>query len=392
MGDRQGLLGPADVRELAARLGIRPTKTLGQNFVIDANTVRRIVRAADLGPDDVVIEVGPGLGSLTLALLPEARRVVAVEIDPVLAAELPATAAAREPALADRLEVVRADAMKITELPGPAPTALVANLPYNVAVPVVLHLLDVLPSLRSALVMVQAEVADRMVAAPGSKIYGVPSVKLAWYGEARRAGPVGRAVFWPVPNVDSGLVAFTRRDPPASAASREQVFAVVDAAFAQRRKTLRAALAGWAGSAAEAERALRAAGVDPRARGEALDVAAFARIAEYGPSIVGDGAPGAPAASAGPGTDPGTAGSHGASHGTGAGASGSGGTDAGAMDTEESEGDGEGAFADGAGGDRAGPDGARLPARRGAGGPAAAGGDGAGGGGRPGRDGGGGVQ
>ncbi|SFN91459.1 dimethyladenosine transferase [Actinomadura madurae] len=288
VGDTRGLLGPADVRELAGRLGIRPTKTLGQNFVIDANTVRRIVRAADLAPDDVVIEVGPGLGSLTLALLPAARRVVAVEIDPALAAELPATAAAREPGLAERLEVVRADAMRIAEVPGPPPTALVANLPYNVAVPVVLHLLAVLPSLRTALVMVQAEVADRMTAAPGSRIYGVPSVKLAWYGTARRAGPVGRAVFWPAPNVDSGLVAFTRGDPPPTAASREEVFAVVDAAFAQRRKTLRAALAGWAGSAPAAEEALRAAGVDPRARGEALDVAAFARIAEYGPSRRGD--------------------------------------------------------------------------------------------------------
>ncbi|MES9608015.1 MULTISPECIES: 16S rRNA (adenine(1518)-N(6)/adenine(1519)-N(6))-dimethyltransferase RsmA [Actinomadura] len=288
MGDTRGLLGPADVRELAGRLGIRPTKTLGQNFVIDANTVRRIVRAAELDPGDVVIEVGPGLGSLTLALLPRVRRVVAVEIDPVLAAELPATAAAREPDLAERLEVVRADAMRIAELPGPAPTALVANLPYNVAVPVVLHLLATLPSLRSALVMVQAEVADRMAAAPGSKIYGVPSVKLAWYGEARRAGAVGRAVFWPAPNVDSGLVAFTRRDPPPTGATREEVFAVVDAAFAQRRKTLRAALAGWAGSAPAAEEALRAAGVDPRTRGEALDVAAFARIAEYGPSRRGD--------------------------------------------------------------------------------------------------------
>ncbi|SNR49675.1 16S rRNA (adenine(1518)-N(6)/adenine(1519)-N(6))-dimethyltransferase RsmA [Actinomadura mexicana] len=288
MGDTRGLLGPADVRELAGRLGIRPTKTLGQNFVIDANTVRRIVRAARLDPGDVVIEVGPGLGSLTLALLPQVRRVVAVEIDPALAAELPATAAAREPDLAGRLEVVRADAMRITQVPGPAPTALVANLPYNVAVPVVLHLLATLPSLRSALVMVQAEVADRMVAAPGSKIYGVPSVKLAWYGDARRAGSVGRAVFWPAPNVDSGLVAFTRREPPPTGASRREVFAVVDAAFAQRRKTLRAALAGWAGSAAAAEEALRAADVDPRARGEALNVAAFARIAEYGPSRRGD--------------------------------------------------------------------------------------------------------
>ncbi|WP_396449669.1 16S rRNA (adenine(1518)-N(6)/adenine(1519)-N(6))-dimethyltransferase RsmA [Actinomadura sp.] len=291
MGETRGLLGPADVRELAARLGIRPTKTLGQNFVIDANTVRRIVRAAGPSPDDVVIEVGPGLGSLTLALLPEVRRVVAVEIDPALAAELPATVAARAPGLAERLEVVRADAMKLADVPGPAPTALVANLPYNVAVPVVLHLLAALPSLRTALVMVQAEVADRMTAAPGSKIYGVPSVKLAWYGEARRAGAVGRAVFWPAPNVDSGLVAFTRREPPPTAASREEVFAVVDAAFAQRRKTLRAALAGWAGSAAAAEEALRAAGVDPRARGEALDVAAFARIAEYGPSRRGGRSP-----------------------------------------------------------------------------------------------------
>ena len=291
MGETRGLLGPADVRELAARLGIRPTKTLGQNFVIDANTVRRIVRAAGPSPDDVVIEVGPGLGSLTLALLPEVRRVVAVEIDPALAAELPATVAARAPGLAERLEVVRADAMKLADVPGPAPTALVANLPYNVAVPVVLHLLAALPSLRTALVMVQAEVADRMTAAPGSKIYGVPSVKLAWYGEARRAGAVGRAVFWPAPNVDSGLVAFTRREPPPTAASREEVFAVVDAAFAQRRKPLRAALAGWAGSAAAAEEALRAAGVDPRARGEALDVAAFARIAEYGPSRRGGRSP-----------------------------------------------------------------------------------------------------
>ncbi|MFG2244537.1 16S rRNA (adenine(1518)-N(6)/adenine(1519)-N(6))-dimethyltransferase RsmA [Spirillospora sp. NPDC048823] len=285
MGETSSLLGPADVRELAERLGIRPTKTLGQNFVIDANTVRRIVRAAGLSPGDVVIEVGPGLGSLTLALLPAVRRVVAVEIDAALAAELPATAEARAPGLAARLEVVHADAMKITHLPGPEPTALVANLPYNVAVPVVLHLLATLPSLRSALVMVQAEVADRMVAPPGGRIYGVPSVKLAWFGAARRAGAVGRAVFWPAPNVDSGLVAFTRREPPTTTATREQVFAVIDAAFGQRRKTLRAALAGWAGSPAAAEEALRAAGVDPRARGEALDVAAFARIAEYGPSV-----------------------------------------------------------------------------------------------------------
>ncbi len=273
-----GLLGPAEVRDLAARLGIRPRKTLGQNFLHDANTVRRIVRTAGLAADDVVLEVGPGLGSLTLGLLPAAASVVAVEIDPVLAAALPSTVDSRLPGYAERLCVLTADALALAEVPDPQPTALVANLPYNVAVPVVLRLLARLPGLRHGLVMVQAEVADRLTAPPGSRVYGVPSVKLAWYAGARRAGPVPRAVFWPVPNVDSGLVAFTRREPPA-AVDRAEVFAVVDAAFAQRRKTLRAALAGWAGSPGRAEQILRAAGVDPGARGEALDVAAFARIA-----------------------------------------------------------------------------------------------------------------
>jgi 16S rRNA (adenine1518-N6/adenine1519-N6)-dimethyltransferase len=277
VGER--LLGPADVRTLAADLGLRPTKTLGQNFVIDANTVRRIVRDADVDPGDVVLEVGPGLGSLTLGLLPAASRVVAVEVDEVLARRLPVTVAERAPDLAGRLEVVRADALRVTSLPGPPPTALVANLPYNVAVPVVLHLLSEFPSLRHGLVMVQAEVADRLTASPGGKVYGVPSVKMAWYARTRRAGNVGRAVFWPAPNVDSGLVAFARHDAPAEDVARTEVFAVIDAAFAQRRKTLRAALAGWAGSAASAEEILRAADVDPRARGEALDVTAFARIA-----------------------------------------------------------------------------------------------------------------
>lgn len=282
MGETQSLLGPAEIRELAERLGVRPTKTLGQNFVIDGNTVRRIVRSADLDPEEVVLEVGPGLGSLTLALLPAVRKLVAVEIDPPLAAELPRTVAAHAPDLASRLEVVRADAMRITAVPG-SPTALVANLPYNVAVPVVLHLLALLPSLRHGLVMVQAEVADRLTAAPGSKIYGVPSVKMAWYAEARRAGSVGRSVFWPPPNVDSGLVAFTRREPPETTATRDEVFAVIDAAFAQRRKTLRAALATWAGSPAAAEKALRAANVDPSARGESLPVESFAQIAAAHP-------------------------------------------------------------------------------------------------------------
>jgi len=275
------LLTPGDVRKLARRLGVRPSKRLGQNFVVEAGTVRRIAALAELQAEDVVLEVGPGLGSLTLALLEGgAGQVVAVEIDPVLAAELPRTVADRAPELAGRLSVIAADALRIAGPDLPAtPTALVANLPYNVAVPVVLHLLAVLPSLERGLVMVQAEVADRMCAGPGSRVYGAPSAKLAWFAAARPAGPVPRSVFWPVPNVDSRLVAFTRRDPPESAAGREDVFAVIDAAFRQRRKTLRAALAGWAGSAAEAERLLRAAGLDPGARGEALDVSQFARLA-----------------------------------------------------------------------------------------------------------------
>ena len=270
------LLTAADVRSLAARLGLRPTKTLGQNFVLDPNTVRRIVRTAGVGADDVVVEVGPGLGSLTLGLLVAAERVVAVEIDPLLAAELPRTVLARLPEHADRLEVLAQDALTVTALPGPPPTALVANLPYNVAVPVLLRMLEQLPTLRSGLVMVQAEVAERLVAAPGTRTYGIPSVKAAWYAELRRAGSVSRTVFWPVPNVDSRLVAFSRRNPPPG--DRAATFAVIDAAFAQRRKTLRAALAGWAGSPDAAEQRLRAAGIDPRARGEVLGVAEFARL------------------------------------------------------------------------------------------------------------------
>jgi 16S rRNA (adenine1518-N6/adenine1519-N6)-dimethyltransferase len=279
VGAVRRLLGPAEIRDIAGRLGIRPSKRLGQNFVIDPGTVRRIVGLAGLAPDDAVLEVGPGFGSLTLGLLGAARRVVAIEVDPLLAGELPATVAARAPDVADRLTVVTADAARLTGLPGEPPSVLVANLPYNVAVPVVLHLLATVPSLARGLVMVQAEVADRMTAPPGSRVYGVPSVKLAWYASARRAGPVSRSVFWPVPNVDSGLVAFTRREPPDPQVRREEVFAVVDAAFAQRRKTLRAALAHWAGGPAQAEAIVRAAGVDPGARGEALDVAEFTRIA-----------------------------------------------------------------------------------------------------------------
>ncbi|GMA20613.1 hypothetical protein GCM10025862_26340 [Arsenicicoccus piscis] len=212
------LLGAARVRELADRLGVRPTKNWGQNFVVDANTVRRIVRLAQVGPDDVVVEVGPGLGSLTLALLPAVRRVVAVEVDPVLAGALPQTVAEQAPTLADRLEVVHADALAVRELPGPPPTALVANLPYNVSVPVVLSFLERFPSIERVLVMVQLEVAERLAAQPGSKVYGVPSVKAAWHADVRLAGTVGRHVFWPAPNVDSGLVELVRHEPPVTEA------------------------------------------------------------------------------------------------------------------------------------------------------------------------------
>ncbi|GAA0542865.1 16S rRNA (adenine(1518)-N(6)/adenine(1519)-N(6)) -dimethyltransferase RsmA [Paractinoplanes ferrugineus] len=267
------LLGPAEIRELAARLGVTPTKKLGQNFLHDPNTIRRIVAAAGLRPDDVALEVGPGLGSLTLGLVTAVAHVHAVEIDPRLAEALPSTVTSAN------LTVHRADAMRVRAAEfEPAPTMLVANLPYNVAVPVVLTLLAELPTLRGGLVMVQKEVADRLTAGPGSKVYGVPSVKLAWYADARPAGKVPPAVFWPMPNVDSGLVAFTRHTPPAGI-DRSAVFAVVDAAFAQRRKTLRAALAGWAGGADRAEKALLAAGISPQARGESLTVEQFTAIA-----------------------------------------------------------------------------------------------------------------
>ena len=273
-----GLLGPADVRQLAALLELRPTKRLGQNFVIDPNTVRRIVRTSGVDAGDVVVEVGPGLGSLTLGLLPEVAGVVAVEIDSRLAELLPHTVAARLPEFSQRLKTVVADALEVRDLPGPMPTALVANLPYNISVPVLLTMLERFPSIQRGLVMVQAEVADRIVAAPGSRTYGVPSAKVAWYAGAVRAGAVGRRVFWPEPNVDSGLVAFTRRAEPTGV-DRRAVFTVIDAAFAQRRKTLRAALAGWAGSANAAEAICRTAGVDPGARGEALGIADFANLA-----------------------------------------------------------------------------------------------------------------
>jgi 16S rRNA (adenine1518-N6/adenine1519-N6)-dimethyltransferase len=274
------LLGPAEIRRIAQRLEIRPTKQWGQNFVVDPNTVRKIVRVAGVGADDVVVEVGPGLGSLTLALLPVVRHVTAIEVDPRLAEALEGTVAELQPEHVDKLRLVAADALTVTSLPKPRPTALVANLPYNISVPVVLSFLERFPSIERVLVMVQLEVAERLAARPGSKTYGVPSLKAAWYADVELAGRIGRNVFWPAPNVDSGLVSLVRHDPPATTASREQVFKCIDAAFLQRRKSLRKALAPWAGSAEAAEAALLAAGVDPKARGEQLDITAFARIAE----------------------------------------------------------------------------------------------------------------
>lgn len=274
---KTGLLDPASIRALAAELDLRPTKQRGQNFVHDPNTVRRIVQAAGVGPDDVVLEVGPGLGSLTLGLLEAGASVTAVEIEPKLAAALPDTVATRMPDAEGRVRVVEADALTVTELPGPAPTVLASNLPYNVAVPVLLAMLERF-EWTTGLVMVQLEVADRLVAGPGSKVYGVPSAKLAWYADARRVGTVSASVFWPVPNVESGLVRIERREPPVTTATREQVFEVIDRAFAQRRKMLRASLAGLVGGASTD--VLVAAGVDPQVRGEVLGIADFARIAE----------------------------------------------------------------------------------------------------------------
>ena len=274
------LLGPGEIRRLAETIGLTPTKSLGQNFVHDGNTVRRLVEVSGIDEGDVVLEIGPGLGSLTLALLQAARSVIAVEVDPRLAALLPETARTHLGARATALTVIAADALRLRRGEVDAePTTVVANLPYNVSVPVILHLLAEFPTIATMLVMVQSEVADRLVAGPGSRTYGAPSVKLAWYGEARRAGSVSRAIFWPVPRVDSALVAFRRSATGRDRAGTAQVFEVVDAAFAQRRKTLRSALARWAGSPASAARLCRNAGIDPSLRGEALGVTAFAALA-----------------------------------------------------------------------------------------------------------------
>lgn len=287
--EHHALLSASDIRQLADILDLRPTKTLGQNYVIDPNTIRRIVGAAHLETTEHVLEIGPGLGSLTLGILDAAHAVTAIEIDPPVANRLATTIEQWRPDSAKRLSVIEADALRISHddiiqarpaVADEAPTALVANLPYNVAVPVMLHILAELPSIEHGLVMVQQEVAERIIAPPGSKIYGVPSVKIAWYAEATSAGNVGTKVFWPAPRITSGLVHFTARQPPNTTATREQVFDVIDTAFAQRRKTLRAALSKWAGSGAEAEEILVAADVDPKARGEVLSIEHFARIAE----------------------------------------------------------------------------------------------------------------
>lgn len=279
------LLTPSDIREISSALGIRPTKTLGQNFVGDGGTLRRIVSHAGVAEGDHVLEIGPGLGSLTLAILEAGAYVSAVEIDPVLAEHLPATID-RFASAPERFAVVNHDALKLTPdviatppgLESFTPTLLVANLPYNVAVPAILTALEQLPSLEVVDVMVQLEVADRLAAEPGSKVYGVPSAKAAWYASASRGPLISRNVFWPVPNVDSALVRLDRRETPN--ADREAVFAVIDAAFSQRRKTLRQALASWAGSPAEAEKILRAAGIDPSLRGERLAIEDFVAIAQ----------------------------------------------------------------------------------------------------------------
>jgi len=272
------LLGAVRIRELAAELNLRPTKQRGQNFVVDANTVRRIVALANVASDDVVLEVGPGLGSLTLGLLPKVQQVIAVEIDDVLAGALPKTISEQAPTLVNRLQIINADALQVNSL-AQEPSALVANLPYNVSVPVLLHLLATFESITKVLVMVQSEVADRLAAPSGSRVYGIPSVKARWFGNVTRVGSVGTKVFWPQPRVDSGLICITREPVITTQASREDVFAVVDAAFAQRRKTLRSTLASWAGSRELVDEILLEAGVDPALRGEALNVLDFANIA-----------------------------------------------------------------------------------------------------------------
>ena len=273
----ENLLGAAEIREIAERIGVRPTKKLGQNFVIDANTCRKILKSAGVGPTDIALEIGPGLGSLTLAALEVAKEVVVIEIDSRLAAELPATAA-RHGFDNSKLTIINQDAMAVTTLPV-APTVLVANLPYNVSVPVLLRFLELFPTLQSGIVMVQSEVADRLVAKPNNKTYGSPSVKAAWWADLTSAGTVSRSIFWPIPNVDSSLVRFIRHQEPGSSQLRKSTFKVIDAAFAQRRKMMRAALSDLCGGSAPASELIEASGIDPTIRGEALELKDFIKIA-----------------------------------------------------------------------------------------------------------------
>ena len=277
------LLGAAQIRELAAALDLKPSKSLGQNFVIDSNICTKIVRIAQVGPTDIALEIGPGLGSLTLALLQSAACVVAVEIDHRLATQLPITVADHfeHP---ENLTVINRDALGLQDLPV-EPTVLVANLPYNISVPVLLHLLEKFPSLRTGVVMVQAEVADRLAGRPGTKEYGIPSIKAAWWADVKGAGSVSRSIFWPAPNVDSKLVAFTRRQTLGDEAMRRKTFAIIDGALAQRRKMLRSALSSLYGSSSAAEEILIRAGVNPTLRGEALEIADFYAIALVAPEI-----------------------------------------------------------------------------------------------------------
>jgi 16S rRNA (adenine1518-N6/adenine1519-N6)-dimethyltransferase len=277
------LLGAAQIRELAAKLDLKPSKSLGQNFVIDSNVCTKIVRTAGVTSDDVALEIGPGLGSLTLAMLESAKSVIAVEIDVRLATQLPLTVA-NHFAHPENLTVINKDALAVNDLPV-EPTVLVANLPYNVSVPVLLHLLEKFPSIRTGVVMVQAEVADRLAAKPGGKEYGIPSVKAAWWADVKNVGTVSRSIFWPAPNVDSKLVGFTRRETAGPEESRTKVFSIIDAAFAQRRKMLRSALSGLYGSSSAAEEILLNAGIDPTLRGEALQIESFCKIAAVAPDI-----------------------------------------------------------------------------------------------------------
>ena len=267
------LLGAVEIRALAEQLNLKPTKKLGQNFVVDANTCRKIVKLAGVESSDIALEIGPGLGSLSLALLEKAKQVLAVEIDDRLASQLPITAA-QHGFDKDKLKVINQDAMQLTKLPA-NPTVLVANLPYNISVPVLLNMLENFPTINRGVVMVQSEVAYRLAAKPNNKEYGSPTAKANWWADLQLSGSVGRSVFWPVPNVDSSLVSFIRHAPLGDEDQRVATFLVIDKAFAKRRMMMRSAVGELFD---DAEGYLIAAGVDPTIRGEALAIAQFFQI------------------------------------------------------------------------------------------------------------------